>query len=648
MGKQITICCCILLTLIGKHAYTQSFLCPPNIDFSSGSFNNWECLTGTVSVVGGNNLVALTSTGELPDRHQLISPTNNQLDPYGQFPQHCPNSGSYTVKLGNDKSGHEAEGLVYSFTIPSNNTSFSLLYRYAIVLQDPRHSKEEQPRFRARIIDVNDQTEISCVSFDFSASGQLPGFKPSQVNEVIYKDWTSISVDLSAYAGKAIRLEFITSDCVFNEHFGYAYINIASICNGRIFGNNYCDGDTATKVVAPDGFRRYAWYADTTFSRQLGNAQELLLNLNSTPVGTVLPVIVTPYPGYGCLDTLYAAIGAAQKPNSQAGPDKTTCSKTTVQLGTLPTGAYSYSWTPGNKLSSPFIANPFTVVGLLNPTQFVVRTTDLLTGCADSDSVTITPIVVDTSSSVVGKMNYCPKETLSTILSVNNTGASAEWFRDDVAIAGTNSLTCSPQVVGRYWAMITQSGCTDTSRVFTIHQAPLPKPGFSISKEIECLNEPVVFTNKTTITGNEPVSYLWRFSDGTSSRQLNTEKVFKASGIYAITLVATSGTDCIDSTRQQVMIVKDCMPIMPGGFTPNSDGKNDELRPILTGAKALKRFTVYNRWGDIVFSTTREGSAWDGTNKGSPSPTGVFVWIVEYIAKNNRIVTQSGTVTLIR
>ena len=648
MDKRITICCWVLLTLIGKQGYAQSLLCPPNIDFSFGSFSNWECLTGTVSVVAGNNLVALPRIGEVPDRHQLIPPTNNQLDPYGQFPQHCPNSGSYTVKLGNDKSGHEAEGLVYTFTIPPNNTSFSLLYHYAIVLQDPRHSREEQPRFRARIIDVNDQTEISCVSFDFSASGLLPGFKPSQISEVIYKDWTPISVDLSAYAGQTIRLEFITSDCVFNEHFGYAYINIGSFCNGSILGSNYCEGDSTTKLIAPYGFRRYMWYSDPTFSQQIGQTQDLLLNIHTTPVGSVLPVIVTPYPGYGCVDTLYAFIGSEQRPVSEAGIDKITCSKIPVQLGTSPTENYSYSWTPREKLSNPFISNPFANNGLLVPTWFTVLTTDLLTGCVALDSVIITPIIVDTSSAAIGKMNYCPDEALSTMLSVNNTVASVQWFKDDKPLTGETGLVYRPSSAGTYWAQITQSGCVDSSQKFAIHLAPLPKPNFSINKEIQCVNEPVFFMNSTTIPGNEPITYLWRFSDGHSFQGRRAERVFIASGIYTAKLIATSGTDCVDSLEKKVMIVNDCIPIMPSGFTPNRDGKNDELKPFLVGVKALKRFSVYNRWGNMVFSTSKEGEGWDGTYNRMPVQASVLVWIVEYISNGNKIITQKGTVTLIR
>ena len=648
MRRKAIIFCCILLMLIGKRGHAQASLCPTNIDFSLGNFDNWECRTGSVSGAAGINMVTWLRTGVVPDRHQLIAPTNTLLDPYGSFPQHCPNSGSYTVKLGNNQAGHQAEGMFYTFTIPANNTKFSLLYYYAIVMQDPGHSRHEQPRFRAKLIDVSDQTEINCVSFDFAASGQLPGFRPSPVPEVIYKDWTPISVDLSDYAGKTIRLEFITSDCVFNEHFGYAYINISPMCGNIVFGNNYCQGDSTTKITAPHGFRQYAWYSDTTFSQRIGQAQELSLNIVTTPVGSVLPVIVTPYPGYGCVDTLYAAIGSAPKPNANAGTDTLTCSKMLTQLGTAPTDNYSYTWTPRDKLSNSFVSNPVANSGLTVPTEFIVLTTDLQSGCFAYDTVLITPIIVDTASSAAGKMNYCPDEMLNTLLSVNDRSATVQWFKGDIPVAGGTGANYQPVSVGTYWAAITQSGCIDSSREYTVHQAPLPKPAFSMSKEIQCVNEPIIFSNKTTIPGNEPIRYVWNFSDGSSVREVNAEKRFHTNGIHTVTLVATSGTDCVDSAQQQIMIINDCLPVMPSGFTPNKDGKNDNLRPFLVGAKALKRFSVFNRWGNTVFSTTREGEAWDGTYKGAPLPTDVFIWTVEYITKDNRTAVQKGTVTLIR
>src|SRR5258706_4821613 len=234
--------------------YSQgSGLCPPNLDFEYGDFTNWECLRGYVISTGIENVVNLSVSG--PSEVHTIIPANNlELDEYGFFPKSCPNGSGYSVMLGNQLGGHEAEGLTYTYTIPPGTKRFSIIYNYAVVLQNPNHQPTEQPRFRARIVDVNSNAEINCVSFDFTASSSLPGFKVSRTApDVLYKDWTPISIDLSSYAGKTIRLEFITSDCTFNRHFGYAYVDVNSNCSGTFIGSTLCEGDSSVSMTAPYG-----------------------------------------------------------------------------------------------------------------------------------------------------------------------------------------------------------------------------------------------------------------------------------------------------------------------------------------------------------------------------------------------------------
>lgn len=207
--------------------------CPVNLDFENGNFSNWQCLRGHVLADNSNNILQLNPVAP-GDVHKIISSDNSTLDPYGRFPVSCSNGSRYSVKLGNNTGGHEAEALAYTFTIPASVNNFAIVYNYAIVLQNPGHQPHEQPRFRGRVIDVATDAEINCVSFDFAASSSLPGFKPSRDYQgVLYKDWTPVFVDLSEYAGRTVRLEFITSDCTNNQHFGYAYIDVNSVCSNN-------------------------------------------------------------------------------------------------------------------------------------------------------------------------------------------------------------------------------------------------------------------------------------------------------------------------------------------------------------------------------------------------------------------------------
>jgi hypothetical protein len=72
------------------------------------------------------------------------------------------------------------------------------------------------------------------------------------------------------------------------------------------------------------------------------------------------------------------------------------------------------------------------------------------------------------------------------------------------------------------------------------------------------------------------------------------------------------------------------------------------FRPIPIGIKSLTFFKVYNRLGELVFSTNTQKEGWDGTFKGQPQDPGVFVWMAEGIDYLGKVIFKKGSVTLIR
>jgi hypothetical protein len=191
----------LFLLITGNLSITtkaQPGLCPPNIDFENGDLTNWVCRTGRVSLASGTNVIAWTGIGQVANRHTIISAATAGTDPYGGFSQICPNGSGYSVRLGNNATGSQAESISYTYTIPANVTVFSIFYQYAVVLQNPNHSTEEQPRFRAKITDLTANSPLPCVTFDFAASSSLPGFTVSPINsQVLYKNWTPVTLNLT-------------------------------------------------------------------------------------------------------------------------------------------------------------------------------------------------------------------------------------------------------------------------------------------------------------------------------------------------------------------------------------------------------------------------------------------------------------------
>ena len=98
--------------------------------------------------------------------------------------------------------------------------------------------------------------------------------------------------------------------------------------------------------------------------------------------------------------------------------------------------------------------------------------------------------------------------------------------------------------------------------------------------------------------------------------------------------------------------VLDELVYLPTAFSPNGDGNNDGFRPIVVDDNIdfdSWEFSIYNRWGELVFKTNDVNEAWDGTYNGEKSPLSVYTWYTTYrYADQQEIKNQKGNVTLIR
>ena len=85
---------------------------------------------------------------------------------------------------------------------------------------------------------------------------------------------------------------------------------------------------------------------------------------------------------------------------------------------------------------------------------------------------------------------------------------------------------------------------------------------------------------------------------------------------------------------------------IPTAFSPNGDGLNDTFGPVGEGINEFK-ITVYDRWGEVIFTSHDISTKWDGRHKGSPVPFGSYNY--ELVASGKEIgqVQKAGSVTLI-
>jgi gliding motility-associated-like protein len=633
-----------VVILFASSLKTSAQNCPYNIDFETGTFDGWTCYTGYTQAINDQNVITLSPSVPVPDRHTMYTANSGDgVDPYGGFPVNCPNGSRHSIRLGNNLGGGEAEGISYDFTIPANQNVFSLIYHYAVVFQDPNHLEFQQPRMEIEITDITDNILISCSSFTFHPYGSiLPGFflstnaLDSDV-PVWCKDWSAVSVDLNGLAGKTIRLFFKTADCTFRRHFGYAYIDVNSECSNEFVGATYCPGDSTIQVTAPYGYQNYTWY-NQTFSQVIGS-QQVIIFTPPPPAGTTIAVQLMPYNGYGCLDTLYAQLIDTLTVKSNAGLDALSCNHNPVQIGDIPKQGLFYSWSPPTGLSDPTISNPLAAPD--TNTSYILTTRDYGGGCVSFDTVLVKASVINSNLILVGKDSFCEGNNDSAVLAVQPTD-SIQWYKNDVPIRGANQQSYQAIQSGFYYAMLyNNSGCsisTAVQNIFIDH----PKPGITYPVQYALYNLPMTLQAR-----NFGESYLWNPAINLDNPAV-FNPVFKGNEDQLYTIQITTSIGCVTVDTQFVKTVPKVEIYVPSAFTPNNDGRNDQLRPVLMGVKELHYFRIYNRWGLLLFETKTDQKGWDGTLQGTPQNTQVVVWEAEGLGVDGTIYKRKGTAILIR
>jgi gliding motility-associated-like protein len=137
----------------------------------------------------------------------------------------------------------------------------------------------------------------------------------------------------------------------------------------------------------------------------------------------------------------------------------------------------------------------------------------------------------------------------------------------------------------------------------------------------------ILYGNSVSLGASGAQEYLWEPSTGlndvTSSHPL-------ASPLTTITYTVT-GFDSLRCTSQaNVMVEVYSGAFVPNLFTPNGDGRNDELRIYGLSGAAGFHFRIYNREGSVVYETTDWAAVnWDGTRNGTLQPAGLYYWKVE-------------------
>jgi hypothetical protein len=148
----------------------------------------------------------------------------------------APGSSQHAVRIGNAVNGYGCELLSKTFVVTAAQRSIK--FWYAVVFEDPGHDPPHQPFFWVRVTDSADNIIPGAVnlgggSATLVSDGNNPFFQKKAGTILLYKDWSCTQINLSTHVGQQVTVEFVTGDCGYGGHYGYAYVdNFCGTCDG--------------------------------------------------------------------------------------------------------------------------------------------------------------------------------------------------------------------------------------------------------------------------------------------------------------------------------------------------------------------------------------------------------------------------------
>lgn len=560
---------------LGNSAFSQCI----NADFSNNDFSNWVGRTG--SCCG----ISMNATGIVNGRHTIMTGAGTDPNACDDITVVAP---GYTTsaRLGNSSAGCEAERLSYTYNVTAASALFT--YRYAVVLQDPGHSQADQPRFEIRVLNGNGQlVSQQCGYYSVTAAANIPGFR--NCGGVRYRAWTPVGIDLSAYIGQNITIEFSTGDCGLCGHFGYAYI--VAECNPLEIAVDYCPANSnVATLTAPSGFS-YQWNTGAS-SQSISVANPT----NGAQYSCVLTAVT------GCQVTVTAGIAATaistDFDNTIACPGEQIqfTDITNSNIGTIV--SWDWNFGDGNTSTDQNPVHTYATSGIYSVTLTTVTSNNCQGTITKPVDINPFPVV---NFAVPPVCESFPANFSNGTLFQNTIGAWSWDFGDGSPPNTTDWDATHSYAAGNYNpSLIAYSqnlACTDTFTA-SLTVSPIPTADFTFTDV--CHGNPVSFTNTSQGTISNS---LWNFGDNSIPQYVNSPShIYIAPGNYDTRLIVTSIDGCVDSITQTVAVTAQPQT----QFTFN-DACAGELVNFVNNSTITPPFTI-NEWewnfGDGTTNTT--------------------------------------------
>lgn len=661
------------------------------IDFSDLNAPNITCTSGFTNVSGPYTTVGVVDNGYASSSSQHTIHRVLEYDPRTNFGlATIPPCEMYSVRLGNWEVDYGCESISYDYTVDTTIGDI-LLLKYAAVLENPGHSASEQPRFDFEILDQNNnQIDPTCGYASFISSTDLGWNEAS--GGVLWKDWTNVGFDVTAYHGQIVRVRLTTYDCDQGGHYGYAYFTLN--CKRKVITAESCGETPVNTFMAPAGFN-YNWYYSNNPGHTISTDQSVTVNTNNAQGD--LHCHVSFLNNANCGFDLFTSL-QPRYPLASFVPVADSCgvtytfnnTSTITYDGVNPSGNHepceTAHWDFGDGTTSD----------AYNPTHTFpgggTYTVTLVAGLSDDacqDTYTLTITTGDFAPTLTGAHDICAGN--STTLSASG-GDSYQWMANGATIGNSASITVSPTTNTTYTLVVSAlNGCTLTlTHNITVHESfqtdytddicmgvPYNRHGFNLPSQHQEGLQTFSRTIPSSLGCDSTITlYLTVIPAPSFTLGPNLQHCFDEDGEYTITVpdancdsyqwsngettqsiaVSEGGTYSVTASREgctesSAITVTEYCPFylyIPNCITPsNHDGINDVFQ--LSSTKDITEFEIfiYDRWGLLVFTSTDPHFQWNGKVNGKLDVNETYSWRITLKTKFGHKENKSGIITVL-
>ena len=281
---------------------------------------------------------------------------------------------------------------------------------------------------------------------------------------------------------------------------------------------------------------------------------------------------------------------------------------------------YTYTWTFEGNILNEDEESIWTVPPSTG--EYCVTVAD---DCETPAATVCADVVLETPVPIVFSADTTEACGIGTFLFTNETDpsliTSSLWAFGDGTYAGESNTVKTFQQPGFYDVALTVTslagGCEYTQvQEAYINVYPIPQVGFFAGPQpTRAPDTDITFDGYSNAN---VVEWFWTFNTfnplGYSFEQDPTFQFPPAEGgTYPVQLQITDSHGCVNVVNRQIEIQSMFNLFIPTSFTPNNDGHNDAFFVEGTDIDPDRfEFEIWNRWGELIWSTTDPTDAWYG------------------------------------